>query len=367
MDNSWQVTVNLGDELPGKALLSLLAGIKETGSLNRAAREAGISYRYAWSLLNKLEKTFNRQLLVRKTGGFAGGGTDLTDDGCRLLKYLSEIRLETSLQLDALLGGAAQKKREGQLVLASTMEPVVTGCLEMLEQAYLLETGIIVRHIAAGSGQALELAKAGRADLCLTHAPALEKQFVAEGWGTRRQPVMVNEYVLAGPAGDPAKASDAASVVDALQKIAAASAFFISRADLSGSNLLELELWRQAGIVPAGRPWYKESRTVHGNYGVLRQAAELQAYALVDRASFLTGYGGAGLKVCLEDDEALENVISAIPVSALKASVNQEGAERFADWLAGPDAQQIIAGFGRRDYAGPLFRPVGYAGKPGDG
>ncbi len=357
MNDSWEVTVSL-DELPGRTLLPLLAAIKGTGSLSRAAQEAGVSYRYAWSLLNKLEKTLNQQLVVRKTGGCAGGGTELTGSGLRLLEYLLTLRQETRLQLAALLGETAEKRSEGQLVLASTMEPAVTGLMDVLEQAYLLETGIIVRHIAAGSGQALGLAKAGRADLALTHAPGLEEKFIAEGWGTRRQPVMVNDYVLVGPAGDPARVRNATSAVDAMQKIAASGIIFVSRADLSGTNLLELQLWRQAGIDPAAQAWYKASRTILGSYGALQRASELQAYALVDRASFLTCYGGLNLVLCFEGDAALENVFSVIPVSALKASVNQEGAEQFADWLAGPGAQQIIAEFGGKDNAGPLFRPV---------
>jgi molybdate transport repressor ModE-like protein len=192
VNDSLDVTVSL-DELPGRILLPLLAAIKGTGSLSRAAQEAGVSYRYAWSLLNKLEKTLNQQLVVRKTGGCAGGGTELTGSGLRLLEYLLTLRQETRLRLAALLGEAAENRREGQLVLASTMEPVITGLMDVLEQTYLLETGIIVRHIAAGSGQALGLAKAGRADLALTHAPELEETFIAEGWGTRRQPVMVND------------------------------------------------------------------------------------------------------------------------------------------------------------------------------
>lgn len=358
MENSWEVTVSLGDDLPGGVMLPLLAGIKETGSLSRAAREAGVSYRYAWSLLNKLEKILNQQLLVRRAGGYAGGGSELTGPGLRVLSYLLELRQETRLQLAALLQGPPREKRGRQLVVASSMEPVVTGLLDVLEQAYLQETGTVVRHVAAGSGQALELAKAGRADLCLTHAPELEEKFVAAGWGTRRLPVMVNDYVLAGPVGDPAGVCGTTAVVTALQKIAVRAAFFVSRSDLSGTNLLELKLWRKAGIAPAGETWYRESRSVLGSYGVLRQATELQAYTLVDRASFIAGHGGTDLKICLEGDGLLVNVFSVLPVSALKTGVDQEGAEQFADWLTGRTAQSIIAEFGCYNFACSLFKPV---------
>jgi len=154
VDRGWEVTVNLGEGLPGKELLQLLSSIKEAGSLNRAAREAGLSYRYAWGLLNKVEETLGQRLVLRKAGGMAGGGTTLTDAGRRLLEYLLALQRETSLQMGAVLAGANQDKRGGQLVLASSMEPVVTGLLEVLEQAYLLQSGTVLRHVAAGSGQA---------------------------------------------------------------------------------------------------------------------------------------------------------------------------------------------------------------------
>jgi len=353
--DNWEVTVSLGNELPGGILLRLLTGIKETGSLSRAAREAGISYRYAWSLLNKLEDTLSQQLLVRKAGGYAGGGTELTGPGLRLLSYLLALRQETRLQLASLLYGPGRENKDRHLVVASTMEPVVTGLMDVLEQAYLQETGTVVHHVAAGSGQALELAKAGRADLCLTHAPELEEKFVADGWGTRCLPVMFNDYVLVSPAGDPADVCGTTEVVNGLQKIAASGANFVSRSDLSGTNLLELALWRKAGIEPAGKQWYRESRSVLGSYAALQEAAKLRGYTLVDRASFLAG-NAPGLMICLEGDQVLVNVFSAIPVSA--PSADQEGAEQLADWLAGPTAQNIIAGFGRHNFSCPLFKPV---------
>lgn len=358
MDRGWEVTVNLGEGLPGKELLQLLSSIKEAGSLNRAAREAGLSYRYAWGLLNKVEETLGQRLVLRKTGGMAGGGTTLTDAGRRLLEYLLALQRETSLQMGAVLAGANQDKGSRQLVLASSMEPVVTGLLDVLEQAYLLQSGTVLRHVAAGSGQAFALARAGRADLVLTHAPELEEKFMDEGWGTRRVPVMVNDYVLVGPVTDPAGICAAKAVVQALQKMAARRAFFVSRADSSGTHLLEMKLWREAGIVPAGEPWYRACRNVLGSYGVLQQAGQLPAYTLVDRASFLTGNSGTALKVCVEGDAVLENIFSVMPVSRTKVPVDQEEAEQFADWLAGPAAQKIIDGFGRQSFGYPLFRPI---------
>jgi tungstate transport system substrate-binding protein len=192
----------------------------------------------------------------------------------------------------------------------------------------------------------------------LTHAPELEEKFVAAGWGTRRLPVMVNDYVLAGPADDPAGVCGTTAVVTALQKIAASASIFVSRSDLSGTNMLEMKLWREAGTAPAGEPWYRECRSVLGSYGGLQQASEMQAYTLVDRASFLAGHGGTALKICLEGDRLLVNVFSVLPVSALKTGVDQEGAEQFADWLTGRTAQSIIAGFGRHNFGCSLFEPV---------
>jgi len=355
MEN-WEVTLNLGEKIPGKELLALLVNIEETGSLVRAAAEARLSYRYSWGLLRRAEEAAGKTLVLRQTGGLAGGGSRLSEEGRKLLSYMQSLQREVQWQLSALLG-AEGVEGEKQLLLASTLEPVVTGLLDVLEQAYLHERGVAVRHIAAGSSQALTMAKAGRVDLVLTHAPALEAAFISEGWGTRRQPVMSSDFLLVGPPSDPARIAAAAGVVEAFCKIASEEVPFVSRGDLSGTHLAEKRLWQQAGILPEGCSWYQQRRNMLGNYAILRHAAELNGYALLDRASYLTGSAGTELKVLFSGDPALNNVFSAIPVSNKKAAVSQEEADNFVQWLVSPVAIKLIAGFGRLQYGAPLFEP----------
>jgi tungstate transport system substrate-binding protein len=229
--------------------------------------------------------------------------------------------------------------------------------LDVLEQAFFNETGITVRHVAMGSGQALAMAKAGRVDVVLTHAPVLEEEFMRKGWGAIRLPVMRNDFIIAGPPDDPAGIARANSAVAAFTAIAGGKRIFISRDDQSGTHLCELALWEKAGIQPAGLPWYQSAQSMWGNYGVLRMAAETGGYALADMASFVTAEAGEGVVVLNSGDSALENIFSVIPVSRSKAAVNQESAEVFAHWLT-TEARTLIAEFGCRQFGVPLFRPA---------
>lgn len=355
MEN-WEVTLNLGDKIPGKELLILLEKIDQTGSLNRAVEEAGISYRYGWGLLNRTEQALGKALVFRQTGGSTGGGTTLTDEGKKLMGHMQSLQREVQGQLSALLR-ENEHPESRHVMLASTMEPVVTGLLDVLEQAFLNETGIIVRHISAGSGQALSMAKAGRVDVVLTHAPALEEAFIQEGWGVFRLEVMSNDFILVGPHKDPADAAGAGTVADALRRIASTRSCFVSRDDRSGTHLQEMQLWVTAGIDPAQFAWYFKAQNMLGNYGVLRKAADLGGYTLVDRASYVTGYAGEELKVLFSGAPQLKNRFSVIPVSRTKAAVNQEPAEAFARWLVSARAKDIIREFGRQQYGFPLFMP----------
>jgi tungstate transport system substrate-binding protein len=271
---------------------------------------------------------------------------------------MQSLQREVQGQLSALL--AEQGTQANRIILlASTMEPVVTGLLDVLEQAYLQETGVIVRHIAAGSGQAILMAKAGRVDVLLTHAPELEEEFVAEGWGVKRIPVMSHDFIIVGTPSDPAGIASLASTEDAFKRIAVAKADFVSRGDRSGTHLFEQKLWRQAGIDPAGEPWHQERSNILGNYEIIRCAAELGAYTLVDRASFFTGTAVKGdLIILLEGDPALKNIFCVFSVSRKKAAVNQKEGEKFAEWLSSPAAGKIISVFGQQQFGRSLFTPV---------
>lgn len=140
----WDISLNLGDKIPGKELLRLLEKIDKTGSLNRAVEEAGVSYRYGWGLLNRAEEALGKTLVARQTGGSAGGGTTLTSEGKKLLGHMQSLQREVQGQLSSLLAEKSPQD-DKQLMLASTMEPVVTGLLDVLEQAYLQESGVIDR------------------------------------------------------------------------------------------------------------------------------------------------------------------------------------------------------------------------------
>lgn len=353
----WQITLNLGDKIPGKELLALLEKIDETGSLNRAVDEAGVSYRYGWGLLNRAEEALGKALVSRQAGGSAGGGTTLTPEGKKLLGHMQSLQRDVQGRLSSLLAERENSPEKG-LLLASTMEPVVTGLLDVLEQAYLQETGVTVRHIAAGSGQAIAMAKAGRVDVILTHAPELEEAFVRDGWGVRRIPVMSNDFLIVGPQGDPAGIASAATAVEAFSRIAGAGSRFISRGDQSGTHLSEQNVWAQADLDPAGQDWYLVARNISGNYGILRRAAELGAYALVDRASFITVNEVETLRIFTEGDPLLQNIFTVIPVSRKKAAVNQEEAEEFSEWLCSATVGKIVADFGVQQFGVPLFVPV---------
>ncbi|MCR3921354.1 MAG: substrate-binding domain-containing protein [Firmicutes bacterium] len=356
MDNHWHVTLNLGEKIPGKELLPLLEKIDETGSLKRAVEEAGISYRYGWSLLKRAEDALGKELVARQTGGSSGGGTTLTVEGRLLLGHMQILQREVAGQLAALLGEQTSSQTKN-LLLASTMEPVITGLLDVIEHMYLQETGVTVRHIAAGSGQALAMARAGRVDAVLTHAPQLEEQLVRDGWGCRRIPIMTNEMVIVGPSADPARVCKISTAVAVLQRIAQTGAIFVSRADQSGTHLFEQKIWRKADIDPVGLPWYREMMSTLGSYGILRHAAECNAYTLVDRASFVTGRQESQ-EILLQGDETMQNVFSIIAISRQKAPVQQESAERFASWLLTDAVQNIIGNFGQQQYGLSLFESM---------
>ncbi|MEW5919571.1 MAG: substrate-binding domain-containing protein [Bacillota bacterium] len=358
-------------------LFSLLENILKYGSISRAASEMGISYRYSWGIVGAAEKALGLELVHRQVGGYEGGGTSLSREGRELLEQYRSFKQEVDSQLQHFIKRTSPSRRppasevlvdnnipEKHLLLASTMEPVETGLLDVLEEAFFQSTGILVRHIALGSGRALEMARKGRVDMALTHAPDLEEEFMRDGWGISAFPVMANDFVLAGPAADPAgiKMIDkAGGVKEAFRRIASSRAPFISRDDRSGTHLRELHIWEGAGVIP-GEDWYIVSSGIAGNMGVLRLAREKQAYSLVDRATFLLSRSQDSMKIYIGNEEGtalpgeLDNVFSLLLVNPQRvSSVNFEGAVRFAQWIQEAEARQIIDGFGRESFGTPLF------------
>ena len=242
------------------------------------------------------------------------------------------------------------------LLLASTMEPVITRLIDKLEQAYYLRTGTIVRHVGAGSGQAMALAMMGRVDLVLTHAPEMEDAFIQEGSGTARYSVMRNDFILVGTKNNPAGLDVFGERIEgALPKITANQSPFISRGDSSGTHFRELRLWEWLGLDPCGKSWYDEAHKFSGSEEVMRRTAEVGGYTLVDRASYLIGNWCRYLRIYVQGDAFLTNVFVAIPVSREKVQVNQCAAQQFAEWLTDKEAAFIIANYGKDRYGAPLF------------
>jgi len=245
------------------------------------------------------------------------------------------------------------------VLLASTIGPIDAGIVTVLEDKFEQETGIRVRHVGAGTGEALKIAQQGNVDLVMVHAKSLEEKFIKDGYGTKRISFMYNDFVIVGPAGDPAGIKSMKSAVEALKIIAAKGAPFISRGDKSGTHVAEMGLWEKAGLKPTG-PWYKVyEKGSEGNVPTLKYTDQQVAYTVIDRATYLSLQKGIKLVILVEKDELLLNFISLIPVNPAKfPKVNHKDAMTFVSWLTAPNkGQQIVRDFGKDKYGSPLFFP----------
>lgn len=260
------------------------------------------------------------------------------------MKHLfAALRVVASVSL-AIVGCHA--RAEGQtIVVASTTSTEDSGLFRYLLPIVQEKTGIQVKVVAQGTGQALDTGRRGDADVVFVHARAAEDKFVAEGFGLKRYPVMYNDFVLIGPKDDPAgiKGRD---VVAALETIKDKSATFISRGDRSGTHLAELRLWKEAGVEFSGlrAAWYKEIG--QGMGAALNNASSSNAYVLSDRGTWLAFKNRGDLTILVESDKRLFNQYGLILVNPAKyPSVNKEAGQRFIDWLTSPDGQKAIAEF----------------------
>ncbi len=245
------------------------------------------------------------------------------------------------------------------ILLASTIGPIDSGIVGLLEDEFEKEAGIRIRHVGAGTGAALDMAKNGNVDLVLVHAKSLEEKFVAAGYGTGRIDLMYNDFIVVGPPGDPAGIRGMKQATAALKTLSEKGATFISRGDRSGTHVAETELWEKAGIKPSG-PWYViYEKGAEGNVPTLRYTDQRGAYTVIDRATYLGLKDQIKLEVLVEKDEVLLNYISLIPVSPQKfPKVNHEDAMAFVKWLTSPEkGQKIIRDFGKDKYGSPLFFP----------
>lgn len=245
------------------------------------------------------------------------------------------------------------------VLLASTIGPIDSGIVAAMETAFEAETGIRVRHVGAGTGAALDLARKGEVDLVMVHAASLEEAFVKEGFGVRRIPLMYNDFVILGPAADPAGISSMKSAAEALRTIARKASPFLTRGDRSGTHVAEMALWAKAGIQPSGA-WYQTfERGAEGNAPTLKAADARSLYTVMDRATLLSLRHELKLKVLVEGDEALLNHISLIPVDPRRCPrVDARTAAVFVNWLTHPDkGQKLIRDFGKDRYGTALFFP----------
>lgn len=265
------------------------------------------------------------------------------------------------LALVLILAPAARAQAPGSrtVILATTTSTQDSGLLDVLVPLFEQSTGYSVKTISVGTGQALALAARGEADVTLAHAPALEKKYVAEGKMRDRRLVMYNDFLVVGPPTDPAKIKGDRSVVEALKKVAATGARFVSRGDKSGTHVLEQTLWTQAGVTP-GAPWYIESG--QGMGATLGIANDRRAYTLTDRATLLAFARRVDLAPMVEGDRRLLNIYSVMEVNPANGPrVNAAGGKAFAAFMLAPPTQAVIRRFGVDTYGQPLFVPI--AGK----
>lgn len=232
------------------------------------------------------------------------------------------------------------------IIVQSTTSTQNSGLFEHILPLFTKKTGIEVRVVAVGSGQALKNAEKGDGDVVLVHSQPDEEKFVADGWGVKRYPVMYNDFILVGPAADPARIAGIRQAPVALKKIAEAQAPFASRADDSGTHKAELKLWQQSGIDPkkSSGSWYLETGSAMG--ATLNIAVGKQAYALTDRGTWLAFANKDDFKVLVEGDDKLFNQYGLILVNPAKHSnVKAKEGQAFIDWLTGSEGQAAIAGY----------------------
>lgn len=259
------------------------------------------------------------------------------------------------IALGLLLGAALAA---APLRLATTTSVNDSGLLEAILPGFTRETGVPVQVIAVGTGQALAIAGRGDADAVLVHAPDLEARFLREGKGAAHACIAYNNFVIAGPAADPAGVGAAADALDAMRRIFAAGATFVSRGDNSGTYHREQALWRAAGLDPAGRPWYLESGSGMG--ATLTLAAEKRAYTLTDLGTFLFMQGKVDLKGLFDrPDPRLLNQYGYMVVNPERfPSVNREAAYALRAYLLRPDLQRQIGAYLKDRYGQSLFNPL---------
>jgi tungstate transport system substrate-binding protein len=241
------------------------------------------------------------------------------------------------------------------IILATTTSTQDSGLLDVLVPLFEKESGYTVKTVAVGSGQAMKMGEKGEADVLLVHSPDAEAKFMVEGFGATRRLVMHNDFIILGPAADPARVKGA-TAAEAMKRIAQANALFASRGDNSGTHAKEKGLWKAAGITPEGQRWYQQTGLGMGQ--TLNVAAEKKAYVLTDRATYLSLKKNLGLDVLVEGDGKLLNIYHVIEINTTKwPKVNAAGGKAFADFMVTKKTQETIGRFGVDKFGAPLFFP----------
>jgi tungstate transport system substrate-binding protein len=281
------------------------------------------------------------------------------DERGKIMKRGLSLGLMVLVGLSLSCAGIQKSERSRFILLFSTIGPIDSGIVDVLENSFEKETGIRVRHVGAGTGAALDIARKGNVDLVLVHAKSLEEKFVAEGYGTERVDLMYNDFVIVGPSNDPAGIKGMKTATEALKRLSEKRVPFISRGDKSGTHVAEMELWGKAGIKPSGSWYVIYEKGAEGNVPTLRYTDQKGAYTVIDRATYLSLKNQIKLVILVEGDEALLNFMSLIPVNPKKfPKVNYEDAMVFVKWLTLPEkGQKIIRDFGKDKYGAPLFFP----------
>jgi len=241
---------------------------------------------------------------------------------------------------------AAAQAQQKFITVASTTSTEQSGLFGYLLPIYENETGVQVRVVAVGTGQALDIGRRGDSDVVFVHAKSAEEKFLSEGQGVKRYPVMYNDFVLIGPKSDPAKIAGTKDITAAMRKIEESKAPFVSRGDRSGTHMAELALWKDSGIDidQSKGPWYRD--TGQGMGPALNSAASMNAYILADRGTWLAFKNRGDLTILVEGDKRLFNQYGVMLVNPEKhPSVKKDLGQQFIDWLISPAGQKAIADY----------------------
>ncbi len=278
------------------------------------------------------------------------------------MKKFISVAVVVMFALTLALAGCGGQKAEApkqapapanpDVILATTTSTQDSGLLDALIPTFAKKTGYKIKTIAVGSGQAIAMGEKGEADVLLTHAPDAEKKVVAGGSVVNRRLVMHNDFIIVGPAADPAKIKGK-KAKETLETLAKTRSLFVSRGDNSGTHQLEKKLWAQANIKPAGA-WYQEAGAGMGQ--TLKIASEKNGYTVTDRATYLAQKKNVALDILVEGDPVLLNIYHVMEVNPEKfAKVNKNGAKAFAEFLLSAEGQEIIKNFGKDKFGQPLF------------